>query len=213
MTILFIFAHPDDESYGPAGTIAKLANNHEVVVISLCNGARPGNEQVADLRTDAFIKACQLLGSKYEIYSTPDCALEYDSTLKTIETLINHYQPSIVYTHNISDIHRDHRLVAECCMVACRPKPNSPVNELYFCEMPSSTAWSFNQLTPNFEPNVYNDIGEYIDIKKQVMTLYSTEIYNFPDARSIEAMETLAKYRGYTIGFRYAEAFKLIFSK
>jgi len=45
MKILFIFAHPDDEAYGPAGTISKLAKDgNDVVVVSLCNGRRPGME-------------------------------------------------------------------------------------------------------------------------------------------------------------------------
>lgn len=211
--ILFIFAHPDDEAYGPAGTIAKLSEDNDVAVISLCNGARPGNMQVAKDRQDAFKKSCGLLGAQWQIYPWPDCTLNYDDTLKTIEEQIAYYEPTAVYTNNISDIHRDHRLVAECCMVACRPKPTSTVNALYFCEMTSSTSWSFGKIEPQFTPNVYNDITDYIDVKKQALSLYSTEIYNFPDARSIDAVETLAQYRGYQSGFKYAEAFQLVFSR
>ena len=213
MKILFLFAHPDDEAYGPAGTIAKLSKDHEVTVVSLCNGARPGNEQVSSSRTVAFEQSCKLLGADFKIYDQPDCSLEYTNTLSQIEMIINYIQPDVVYTHNISDIHRDHRLVAECCVVACRPKPESNVSSLYMSEMPASTAWSFGQIDPQFIPNVYEDITEFIDVKKTVLELYSTEIYNFPDARSVEAVEVLSKYRGYQSGFSNAEAFKLVFSK
>ena len=58
--IFFLFAHPDDEAYGPAGTIAKLSKDNQVIVVSLCNGARPGYEHVADARSFAFIKSCDL---------------------------------------------------------------------------------------------------------------------------------------------------------
>ena len=212
MRILFVFAHPDDEAYGPAGTIAKLAKTNNVTVVSLCDGSRPGSEHVASSRTTAFRSSCELLGATPVIYDTPDCTLEYASTLKSVELLIEYHRPDVVYTHNISDIHKDHRLVAECCMVACRPKPTSTVSALYFSEMPASTAWSFGQLSPVFNPNTYIDVTEYSDIKKQVLGLYLTETYEFPDARSIEAVDVLSKYRGYQSGVTHAEAFQLVFA-
>ena len=213
MKISFILAHPDDEAFGPAGTIMQLAETNDVSVVSLCNGERPGSSHVGKDRVDAFVKSCDILGADWKIYDTPDCALTYDDTLKTIEAIINHDMPDIIYTHNISDIHRDHRLVAECCMVACRPKLNSSVKELYMCELPASTDWSFGKINPIFVPNVYRDITDIMDTKRQVMSFYGTEIYEHPDARSIESMEIMAMNRGRQMGFQYAEAFSLVFSK
>ncbi|MBI2637373.1 MAG: PIG-L family deacetylase, partial [Candidatus Sungbacteria bacterium] len=37
-TIVAIFAHPDDEAFGPAGTLAKLALAHDVYVICATKG-------------------------------------------------------------------------------------------------------------------------------------------------------------------------------
>jgi LmbE family N-acetylglucosaminyl deacetylase len=98
-------------------------------------------------------------------------------------------------------------------MVAARPKVGSHVKELYFTEMPASTAWSFNQIEPAFKPNVYEDISDFIELKKTVLNLYSTEVYSFPDARSVKAVEVLAEQRGYQSGFNFAEAFQLVFSR
>lgn len=213
MKIAFIFAHPDDESYGPAGTIIKLAKNNEVFIVSLCNGTRPGNENVSANRLESFNKICSKIGVKNSYFDFFDCTLEYENTLKVIENIIQNYKPEIVYTNNISDIHKDHRLVAECCMVACRPKPNSSVKSLYFSEMPSSTSWSFNKIQPYFQPNVYENITEQMNLKKELLSLYETEIYPQPDARSVYAMETLAKYRGYESGYEFAESFNLVFDR
>jgi len=211
MNILFIFAHPDNEAYGPAGTIAQLSENNDVTVVSLCKGDTPGNEAVSESRIAAFEKSCNSLGANFALCDGSDCKLEYCETLKKIENFISTLKPEVVYTHNISDIHKDHRLVAECVLVASRPKPESTVKELYMCEMPSTTEWSFGQLGDTFQPNVYIDVSMQIYKKQQVMSYYSTETYHYPDARSIESMESLAMYRGKQVGMHRAEAFKQVF--
>lgn len=206
MNILFLIAHPDDEAYGPYGTIAKLAKDHKVTVFCVCNGERPGNEQVSANRIFAFKANCEQLGIAWKIQNNADCSLEYTATLANVEGIIDYYKPDIVYTHSDRDLHKDHKLLAEAVLVACRSKPESNVKELYFFELPQ-----FAQ-SKSFEPTVYKDITEYIDIKKQALARYVTEIYKFPDARSVEAVETLAKTRGYAIGTQYAEAFQLVFA-
>lgn len=211
MNVVFIFAHPDDEAYGPAGTISKLSDDNNVTVVSLCKGDRPGNEAVSVYRTEAFYLSCFLLGVKPIMLEGSDCKLEFHSTLKNIEDIIKDVNPDIVYTHNISDTHQDHRLVAEACLIACRPKPESSITELYMCEMPGSTDWSFGQIEPQFIPNTYVNVSHKMNIKQRVLNLYSTEIYEFPDARSVESMEVLAKSRGKQVGIRNAEAFKQVF--
>ena len=50
-------------------------------------------------------------------------------------------------------------------------------------------------------------------MKKKALSKYETEIYPFPDARSVDAMVALAKYRGYQVGYNYAEAYKLVYSR
>jgi len=213
MNVLFLLAHPDDEAFGPYGTIATLARDNKVTVVSLCNGARPNFEAVAKHRAKAFKNSCERLGVEHYIYDNPDLSLEYNSTVKMVENIVRQVQPEAVYTHNISDLNNDHKVVAEAAMVACRPKPESTVDELYFFEVPASTDWAFGQGRPAFDPNVYIDISDFIETKKWALSQYTTETYEFPDARSIESMVTRAKYRGSQLGFNYAEAFRLVFSR
>jgi hypothetical protein len=213
MKIAFIFAHPDDESYGPAGTISKLSLTEDVYVFSLCNGSRPGNEHVFSKRTEAFYKSCEMMSAKPIMHDFLDCTLTYTDTLKLVENIIEEYSPEVVYTHNIGDIHLDHRIVSESCMVACRPKPDSSVKKLYFSELPASTDWAFSKIHSKFEPNTFVDVTNFMDLKRQCLKLYTTEIYEYPDCRSVESMETRAKFRGTQIGVNFAEAFQLVFSK
>lgn len=211
MNILFVLAHPDDEAFGPAGTIAKLAKEHYVEVMTLCKGDRPGSTAVASPRQRAFHKSMETLGvDNYTIGGASDTKLELRQTTVQIEASIYDVRPSIVYTHNISDIHQDHRLVAEACLLACRPFPTNSVEELYMFELPN-TDWNFGMVEPKFEPNVFVDITEEHHLKMKVLSYYETEIRDYPDARSVTAVDTLAMKRGYQVGANRAEAFKQVY--
>ena len=209
--IAFIFAHLDDESYGPLGTIAKLSKDNEVFVLALCNGSRPG-ATVSNSRKNAFAQICNNLNIQYEILDNDDCTLEIAKVTSEISKFIAKFKPSTIYTHSVNDIHRDHRMVAEACIVASRPKPDSSVNTVYSCEIPAASEWGFGQYG-QFSPNVYEDISEYIQIKKDLLSLYSTETYDYPDARSVQHTVDLARIRGSQVGFDYAESFQLVFSR
>lgn len=215
MNILFAFAHPDDEAFGPAGTIAKLVcEGHTVTVLIMCNGARPGSEHVAEARQRAFKQSATLLGVHDTIINnTPDLTLQYADTVAYMCMIVAKIAPEVVYTHNLSDINADHRMVAEACLVACRPKPESSVNKLIACECMSSTDWSFSQIEPTFKPNMYVDVSPYIHNKRVVLELYTTETHEYPDARSVEAAMIRMQYRGSQVGLKHAEAFQLIMER
>lgn len=215
MNILFLIAHPDDEAFGPYGTMIKLAREgYKVTVFCICNGERPGHSSVSADRVFAFKDNCEAAGVEFRIQNNSDLTLEYTATVTNVEGIVNHYVPDVVYTHNISDLNNDHRIVAEAAMVACRPKPNSTVKELYFFEVPSSTDWTFSQVQPVFQPNTYSELSEdIVKLKEAALARYATETYEFPDARSVEAMVTLLKYRGYQVGVKYAEALKLVLKR
>ena len=212
MKVAFIFAHPDDESYGPSGTImSHVAAGDDVTVVSLCKGNRPGAD-VKDTRIKTFTSNCERMGVSAIIDNQSDTLMERSKTQTAVNSIINEIKPEIVYTHFNGDIHQDHRLVSECVMVACRPKPESSVKELLMCEQPASTEWAFDQFG-KFSPNVFVDISSYAVVKGELLENYNTEVYMFPDARSVDSAMVLANQRGKQIGVSYAEAFQLVFSQ
>jgi LmbE family N-acetylglucosaminyl deacetylase len=212
MKILFAFAHPDDEAYGPAGTIRRLTDaGHDVWVLSFCRGNRLGAESVEDTRQRAFKKSCKILGAKPIMLDSTDTQLKLDVAVRELCRIIDEIKPDAIYTHNISDVHQDHRIAAEAALIAARPKPESTIQAFYMCEIPAATDWSFGQLGDHFVPTTFVRVTDLMDVKRQVLELYSTEIYEYPDARSVKSMEVLAMNRGRVSGVEYAEAFKLIF--
>ena len=103
----------------------------------------------------------------------------------------------------------DHQITHKAVVTACRPQPSFCVEEIYAFEVLSSTEWN----TPGvevFSPNVFIDITYYIDIKKQVLEVYSEEMRQPPHSRSIDNALRLNALRGSSIGVDYAEAFELI---
>lgn len=211
MRVAFIFAHLDDESYGPIGTIAShVKNGDEVILVSMCRGNRPGAE-VQSIRVQTFTEICDMLGVESIIQDQNDTQMARKETQFRVNKLIQDLEPDMVYTHFNGDAHQDHRLLSECVLIACRPKPQSTVKQLLMCEIPASTEWAFGQFG-DFKPNVFNDVTSFIDLKQEALEMYETEIYDYPDARSVESMKILAAQRGKQIGVNYAEAFQLVFS-
>src|SRR5581483_1898859 len=126
---------------------------------------------------------------------------------RVVEQQIERHRPAIVYTHHWADLNIDHRIANECVLTACRPQPPAPVQRLLFFEVPSSTEWSGPQY--DFTPTWFVDIGATLDRKLAALRAYESELREYPHARSIEAIEHLAGWRGASAGMKAAEAFVL----
>lgn len=219
--ILIIAAHPDDEVLGCGGTIARLTEEeHDVYVAILGEGitSRYDKREQAD---QGMIKELQdrsrqvsklLVVKELCLYDLPDNRFDTIPLLdivKTIEKLINRFQPQIVYTHHGGDLNIDHVVTHRAVMTATRPAENCPVKEIYAFEVPSSTEWAFGQFQPAFQPNVFVDISATLETKIQAMQIYESEIRHFPHPRSSQVLRAIAEKWGSGVGLLAAEAFQL----
>ena len=90
----------------------------------------------------------------------------------------------------------------------------TPLKELLFMEVPSSTEWGLNSAMQKFTPNTFVEVGEDgIDKKIEALEQYRGVMRDFPHPRSNEALKGLAAYRGGQAGMVYAEAFECVFRR
>ena len=124
--------------------------------------------------------------------------------------LVQDIAPQEVYIPHRGDMQLDHKMVVDAAMVALRPKYKHVPQRILAYETLSETGWDIPNSTNEFIPNVYNDISEFLDKKLEAMSIFSTQLADFPNARSIDSVKALAIYRGATVSLNAAEAFELI---
>lgn len=216
MRVLVIAPHPDDEIIGVGGTIAKRAKaGDEVYVCVVTKGCQPlfAEEFVEQGRTECR-KADKLLGVKKTIFlDFPAVMLEtvprYEFNGKIAE-VVQKINPDEVYIPHRGDMQIDHQMVVDAAMVAVRPRGKNYPKRVYAYETLSETGWNIPNTVNEFIPTVYEDISDYFDKKLEAMSVFESQLAQFPEARSIGAIEALAKFRGATVSVEAAEAFSLI---
>jgi LmbE family N-acetylglucosaminyl deacetylase len=148
-----------------------------------------------------------------ELLDLPDNrldSLDRLDVIKLIEERIARYQPEVVYVHHAGDVNIDHRRLHEAVVTACRPTPGHVVRRLLSFEVASSTEWQPAGSAPAFHPNWFVDISDQWERKRVALAAYASEMRSWPHARSIEAVEHLARWRGAQVGVQAAEAFCLL---
>ncbi len=129
-TILGVFAHPDDESMGPGGTLARYAaEGHRVAVLTATAGgagrhfdARASDEaarrELERVRRLETLEACRILGVEHlGFLGWEDGGLRKRDVLdveETIAALFRRERPDVVITFHASGIsyHADHRVLS-----------------------------------------------------------------------------------------------------
>lgn len=154
-TILFTFAHPDDESFTCGGTLVELSKQKDTKTVLY--SATPGDagkcgepaictrENLASVRRNELTEAAAHLGIDDLIiddYQDGKLSELSPNTLKNrLVELIDHIKPDAVVTfppHGLSG-HSDHTAIQEATLQAVKEQPNS-VKELYYATFPQSLA-------------------------------------------------------------------------
>jgi LmbE family N-acetylglucosaminyl deacetylase len=221
--ILVVVAHPDDEVLGCGGSIAKWSKDgHDIHILIMAEGATSRDKnrdrlkkknELESLSNSAQI-ASKILGvQSVELLNFPDNRMDSVDLLdvvKTIEDYTEKLKPDVVITHHTGDLNIDHQITHQAVITACRPQPEQTVKRILSFEVPSATEWQSSTVFNHFVPNWFENISETLELKIKALKAYKSEMRKWPHARSIKAVEHLARWRGASMGYKAAEAFMLV---
>jgi LmbE family N-acetylglucosaminyl deacetylase len=219
--VLIIAAHPDDETLGCGGLIAKRrlrGTEFRIAFVaegSSCRYVDPEGVEAAQAisaRTRQARTAMAHLGvDQVHFHDLPCGRLDQVPIIeinKIIEAEIQDFCPDTLLTHSPNDANNDHRITFNSTVMATRPGAQNRVARVLSYEVLSSSEWAFNG---GFEPNYLEPLSENeLEAKCQALACYETEVRSYPFPRSREGVRALAMVRGMQAGYEYAEAFHLI---
>jgi len=214
--VLVVAPHPDDETLGVGGTIARMADQGYEILVLIVSGHLPplySREAYETTVTEAN-EAFDILGVSSAQFMEVPATMIGDHPVHEINGkiagVVNDFSPHIVFSP-YPDRHIDHRIIFDSVMVATRPVGVGKSIEMVAAyETLSETHWNAPHIEPNFVPNWVVDIGETIEKKLSALRCYASQIPPFPGPRSIEAIEALAKFRGTQAGVAYGEGFHVV---
>lgn len=187
--VVCIFAHPDDEAFGPSGTIAKLSLDHEVYLICATSGEHGENPDGIDLakaRRADLHKSAKILGIKQVIFlDFVDGTLSnnlYHKLADAIQVHLDLIKPEILLTHEMRGVsgHIDHITVS---MVSSYLFEKLPYIKkiLYYCISKIRRAWIkdyFIYFPEGFDKSQVDqvvDVTDLWDIKIEAIKAHASQ--------------------------------------
>ena len=212
--ILIIAPHPDDETISMGGSIDRFIKEKFNVHILIISGHLPPlySENDFNLTVKEAKKAFKILGvTSYKFLKIPATYVKDFETSKLnllIFSEIQKLKPNTVFIP-FPDRHIDHRIIFDSSVVSVRPNGKFFPKKVLSYETLSETHWNVPGIEPSFNPDYFIDISKNIKKKLAALSSYKSQIKN-NSTRSLDAVKSLAIFRGSQNGCKYAEAFKVI---
>jgi LmbE family N-acetylglucosaminyl deacetylase len=218
MKVLVIAVHPDDETLGCGGTLLKHASQgaelHWVLVTSMqAPEFTPDQIQVQAEHVHAVCAAypfqsltwLKLPSLRLDTLPLADLVLALRAPLAALK-------PDVVYLPNRSDVHSDHRVVAQAAQAVLKSFYQNAlgVTRVLAMEVLSETESAAPWPEQAFLPNVFVDTTGTFARKQEILALYTDELHADPLPRGPSAVAAQARLRGATIGTIHAESFVLL---
>jgi len=211
---IVVFApHPDDETLGCGGTIAKkVAEGYEVLIVILTDGrfllahglginSDPSPEQVKEIRKREVLNAVKILGVPEKNVIFLDFV---DGTLKENESevqkrvadILEKYSPSEVYFPYEKDYHPDHRATNHIVKKTIENLNNKPIMYKYIILHKFARFGPLIERFLNiFKRNmIYVDVSESLPLKKAAVKEFKSELTIISPKQSKPHTKSFDKY-------------------
>jgi len=223
-----IHAHPDDQDFTVAGTLARWARaGCKVVSVIITSGDAGSNDEskgagykaeLARLREDEQCAANKVLGIEETVFlHYPDGELVASIQLrKDLTRQIRRFKPEVVvagdpgswYYGNEYINHPDHRAAAEAATYAVFPSAGT---RMIFADLLDEGLPPHNvkklYVHGNEKPDTWVDISETLDIKIQALKKHVSQV----DTHDVEEwMHQWAEEEGKEKGLKAAEAYRVM---
>jgi N-acetylglucosamine malate deacetylase 2 len=192
MKILAVFAHPDDESFGPGGTLARYAQTgHKVGLVTLTRGEAGSvgisrtltANELAGRRTCELHHAAKIIGINYlKIGDLPDKKLSElpdHIGMKMIRDEIDFFKPDVLITFHEQGIsgHPDHQTVTRWLLEVLKNKQETSSLFLYGVLLEQTEHISRRRLLPMTLAEVTHKISvvDYLDTKIDAIKAHITQ--------------------------------------
>jgi LmbE family N-acetylglucosaminyl deacetylase len=220
--LLVVAPHADDETFGCAGTIARmraLGAEVYVIVASVGTVAHYGvkDDVSGDVRSNELESVMKYLDvNDYDIlYKSDQIHLRLDTIArrdlvslieKDSKLAIDRVKPTMLAVPAVS-YNQDHEVVFRACFTACRPHlpQYKSFQKIFVAYDNPAISWSTER--EKFHPNFYIDISDHLDKKLHAVKLHASQAKASPHHASVESVEYLAKVRGREISVNAAEAY------
>lgn len=214
---LVIAAHPDDAETQMGGTLAKLAQKGQRILLVDLSDGEPTEFAERGVRAQQAAAAARILGVERTCLGFQD-RLVSDTMEARLEVarLIREHQPRWVYGTGEACVHPDHEAAASIVRAAVflarldkwdqvpggerlADQPAWIVERLFFPHCKMEPAWS------DFAFAV--DVSGVYDRKREALTVYES-IFKSEGDRLLALYEAEDQYFGRLVGVRYAEIFR-----
>ena len=212
--IVIISAHPDDEILGAGGTLLKHRDNGDNIywiIITNISEKQGFSAKDVNLRQAEIKKVANILDIKKTFsLDYPTMSLNSETVNEMIPKLskvFSSVKPEFIYCLNRSDAHSDHRFTFDAVMACTKSFRYPYLKRVLMYECISETEFAPPLHEKAFIPNYFVDVSDFINKKIDALRCYASEMRKYPHARSYEALKSLSKYRGSSVGVKDAEAF------
>ena len=183
-TILVVVAHPDDQIFGPGGTIAKYAKEGKsirTIIASYGEKSHPHFKQsvIRDIRVKESERADRLIGGKgIEYWGVKEgkFSSEFES-MNLRERLIDimeTYKPVKIFTHARNETHPDH-VALNSFVLSCYDAV-AKKHEEFNPPVYTFTVWNYFRIKKRDVPKMVVDISDTFRIKLEALSLFKSQL-------------------------------------